>query len=73
MGEGSKGRQIYHISVFKTFMHTYIVDEVQIQTLLLPKVKNFLDLLMTNKTGDGIRVSAILALLVPPQYHIIAK
>ena len=30
---GSKGKQIYHISVFKTFMHNYIIDQVQIETL----------------------------------------
>ena len=73
MKEGSKAKQIYHISVFKTFMHSYIANEIQIYALLLPKAKQFLELLMSNKTGDGIRVSALLALFVPPHYHIIAK
>lgn len=34
--QGSKGKQIYHLSVFKTFMHNYIIDETQIDTLLKP-------------------------------------
>ena len=39
----------------------------------MPLVNTYSDLLMRNKGGDGIRVSAILALFVPDQYHCIAK
>lgn len=71
--QGSKGKQIYHLSVFKTFMHNYIVDETQIDTLLKPYASVFANLMQSNKGGDGIRVSAILALFVPVKYHTLAQ
>jgi hypothetical protein len=70
---GSKGKQIYHISVFKTFMHNYIIDQVQIETLLKPHAEVFATLMQSNRGADGIRVSAILALFVPPKYHGLAQ
>lgn len=39
----------------------------------MPLVGAYSDLLMRNRGGDGIRVSALLALFVPDQYHCIAK
>ena len=70
---GKKGQQIYHISVFKTFMHNYIVDETQIKSLVVPHAEDFASLLCANRGGDGIRVSALLALFVPPKYHIVTQ
>ena len=70
---GKKGDQIYHISVFKNLLHTYVIDETLIESLLMPEVESFVSLFKLNKGGDGIRVSALLALFVPVKYHTIAK
>ena len=42
LGCGSKGQQIFNISVFKSFMHHYICEEAQIEAYLIPKAKAFL-------------------------------
>jgi len=73
LGCGNKGQQIYNISVFKTFMHNYICEEAQIESQLIPKAKALVDVLWKNRGRDGIRVSAILSLLVPLKYHNLAR
>ena len=70
---GSKAKQIYHTSVYRTFLQVYVTNPVQIEFLMMPLVGAYSDLLMRNKVGDVIRVSALLALFVPDQYHCIAK
>jgi hypothetical protein len=73
MGLGTKGQQISHASVFRLFVHNYITDEAQIDALLTPQVPAFVDLLMANRGAEGIRVSALLGLFNPLQYHVVAK
>lgn len=73
MRQGNKGKQVYHISVYKNFMQMYITTPEQIQAIIVPLSGEFVKLLMMNKVGDGIRVSALLSLFVPNQYHIVAR
>jgi hypothetical protein len=54
-------------------MQNYIVNETQIETLLMPQAETFAVLLKSNRGGDGIRVSALLALFVPVRYHSLAR
>ncbi len=54
-------------------MHNYICEDAQIEAQLIPKAKALVDVLWKNRGRDGIRVSAILSLLVPLKYHNLAK
>lgn len=65
---GNKGQQIFHISVFKTLMHTYILDAAQIEDLLVPRAEELINYLWSNKGGEGIRVSAFLTLFLPIRF-----
>lgn len=68
---GRKGEQIFHISVFKNLMHTYILDPVQIENLLFPRAGDLVDYLWSNRGSEGIRVSAFLTLFLPIRYGIL--
>jgi hypothetical protein len=65
---GNKGQQIFHISVFKTLMHTYILDATQVEVLLFPRADELVSYLWSNRGGEGIRVSAFLTLFLPTRY-----
>lgn len=57
----------------QVLMHNYITDPTQITTLLFPQAPALVEALWANRGRDGIRVSAILALLVPAKYHPLAR
>ena len=65
---GNKGQQIFHISVFKTLIHTYMLDAGQIEDLLIPRAEELINYLWSNKGGEGIRVSAFLTLFLPIRF-----
>lgn len=65
---GNKGQQIFHISVFKTLIHTYVLDAGQIEELLIPRADELINYLWSNKGGEGIRVSAFLTLFLPIRF-----
>lgn len=68
---GSKGQQIFHISVLKILIHTYILDPNQIENLLIPRAGDLNAYLWSNRGSEGIRVSAFLTLFLPVRFGIL--
>jgi hypothetical protein len=68
---GTKGQQIFHISVLKTLMHTYILDPIQVQNLLIPRAGQLNAFLWSNRGSEGIRVSAFLTLFLPVRFGML--